>query len=148
VTKTENLKKQLIDISDAVNAFQSDAVQVIVVERVLDHLIDHAHKSSVKEQTSTDLEVSGSAQPRLKISEKTAREPKIPGTTKLLQGLINSQFFSLPKYIGEVTDYFNDNYKGPFYTYQISGLLLGLYKSGKLRREVNAETKRYVYLNA
>jgi hypothetical protein len=143
MTRAETLKKQLIEISDAVNAFDSDAVQVIVAERILDHLIIHNHKSVLVEQTPNDIQVSGDA-----LSQPNIGNPKPPGATKLLQGLLNSQFFSIPRSIGEVTDYFNDHYTGPFYTYQISGLLLGLFKNGKLRREVNTETKRFVYLNA
>ncbi len=36
--QTERLKKQLVEITDAVNAFRSEAVQIIVADRILEHL--------------------------------------------------------------------------------------------------------------
>lgn len=39
--QTERLKKQLTEFTDVINAFNSATVQVIVIERVLDHLNTH-----------------------------------------------------------------------------------------------------------
>jgi len=36
----EKLKKQLVEISEVVNSFQSEAVQVRVVDRLLDVMIE------------------------------------------------------------------------------------------------------------
>ena len=38
--QTEKLKKQLIEISEVVNLFKSEAVQVKVIDRLLDVMID------------------------------------------------------------------------------------------------------------
>jgi hypothetical protein len=38
--QTEKLKKQLLEISDVINTFQSEAVQVKIIDRLLDTMIE------------------------------------------------------------------------------------------------------------
>ena len=44
--RVERLKKQLLELSEAVNAFTSEDVQLRIIERVLDHL---SHQNQLEE---------------------------------------------------------------------------------------------------
>jgi hypothetical protein len=121
---TEKLKKQLAELSDVINGFSSQAVQLIVVDRIISRLEDHPPPEHIG---------------------PIVRKPKKNGTTKILNRLLESYFFDTAKSINELAVFCNTHYGGPFYTNQLSGLLLGMVKKGTLLRTINPETNRYVY---
>ncbi|MBD1364528.1 hypothetical protein IDJ77_11975 [Mucilaginibacter sp. ZT4R22] len=140
--QTEQLKKQLIEFTDVINAFNSETVQVIVIERVLDHL--NTHVSDLKDGDIFMPTVVMSANPQDKEVSQT-KEKKI-GLTIILRLLLGSAFFDTPQSISAITDFCAEKYDVTVYTYQVSGLLLGLVKEKKLARIKNDENNRYVYL--
>jgi len=142
----EKLKKQLMDISEVVNSFKSEAVQVKVVDRLLDALME-------LEKTDGD-----GAEVFIKRGYKQrggdegnyayARGPKKPGATKILNQLLSTDFFDTARSISSIANYCKDNFDSEFKTSELSGILLKLANEGKLRRERSNENNRFEYIRA
>ncbi len=141
----EKLKKQLVDISEVVNAFKSEAVQVRVVDRLLDVIME-------LEKADTDgVEVFNKRVYRQKGSDEgghSGRGAKKPGATKILNQLITSDFFDTPHSISSIANYCKDNFDSEFKTSELSGILLKLANEHKLRRERSIENNRFEYVRA
>lgn len=139
MNKAEYLKKQLAELSEAINAFSSEAVQLLIIDHILDQLEAHGPREQ------SELPV----YPIMRHAEKEmVVAPKKNGATKILSQLLENGFFDTPKSIGELADFCDANYDGPFYTNQLSGLLMAMTVKGKLNRTVSPHTKRYVYTKA
>lgn len=124
MTRTvDGLKKHLVDIADAVNSFQSEAVQLKVITRVIDNFVKFNHSDSD--------EVLDASQDIATSKDSNILEKK-PGLTKIIHKEIQSGFFNAPITLGEITNSLAEKYEAKFYTYQTSGILLGLIKKGKL----------------
>lgn len=92
----EKLKKQLTEISEVVNAFQSEAVQVKIIEKLLDVIIE-----SDKAETES-AEISGKKNHKRNDHEMEAvfvHGRKKPGATKVLNQLLSTDFFYTPRSI-------------------------------------------------
>ena len=141
----EKLKKQLMEISEVVNAFKSEAVQVRVVDRLLDAMME-------LEKADTDTaEVFSKRAYRQRGSDEggyPARTAKKPGATKILNQLITSDFFDVPHSISSIANYCKDNFDSDFKTSELSGILLKLANEHKLRRERSNENNRFEYVKA
>jgi hypothetical protein len=139
----EKLKKQLTEISEVVNLFKSEAVQVKVVDRLLDALME-------LEKTETDgaeVLIKRGYKPRGdEANYSYARGPKKPGATKILNQLLSSDFFDTPHSISSIANYCKDNFDSDFKTSELSGILLKLANEGKLRRERSNENNRFEYV--
>jgi hypothetical protein len=142
----EKLKKQLIEISEVVNSFRSEAVQVRVVDKLLEALLesekvdnDNAelfNKRGYKQRLDSDGGYAGS-----KLGKK-------PGATKVLNQLLSTDFFDVPHSISSIADYCKENFDSEFKTSELSGILLKLANEGKLRRERSNENNRFEYVKA
>lgn len=141
----ERLKKHLLEIAEAVNAFDSEAVQVKVISRVISAFQDH-------DDLVTENHVGGTLQEPLPphvenspfIAEKgTGRKP---GLTKIIQEEIKGDYFQTARNLAEITDYLAGKHESKFYTYQTSGILLGLVRKGQLNRETDPVAGGYIYL--
>jgi hypothetical protein len=141
----EKLKKQLIEISEVVNAFQSEAVQVRIVDKLLDAMIEFergdaegheflARKSS-KQTTPADI-------------SKAINTPgrKKPGATKILNQLLATEYFNTAHSISAIAEYCKEHYDSDFKTSELSGILLKLAKENKLKRQRNDENNRFEYV--
>jgi hypothetical protein len=140
--QTEKLKKQLLEISDVINAFQSEAVQVKIIDRLLDTIIDwdrESDDSSGKRARNYHGEDSGQQR------EGSSRKP---GATKVLNQLLQTNFFDHPHSIADIATYCKDQYDSEFKTSELSGILLKLSNESKLRRERSEENNRYEYVRA
>jgi len=141
----EKLKKQLIEISEVVNAFQSEAVQVKVVDKLLDAMIefergdaeglDFLHKKAHKLKNTTETGAYSAVIGRKK-----------PGATKILNQLLNTDFFKQPHSISSIADYCKEHYDSDFKTSELSGILLKLAKENRLKRQRNNENNRFEYV--
>jgi len=141
----EKLKKQLIEISEVVNAFQSEAVQVKVVDKLLDAMIEFErgdaegleflHKKANRSKNNTETGAYSNT-----ISRKK------PGATKILNQLLNTDFFKTPQSISGIADYCKEHYDSDFKTSELSGILLKLAKENKLKRQRNNENNRFEYV--
>ena len=89
---TEKLRKQLLEISEVVNAFRSEAVQVKIIDRLLDSIIE-GDRSDLDADTLKILDRRG----RRRITDVAddegtdgrIRGRKKPGATKILNQIIH-----------------------------------------------------------
>jgi len=143
--QTEKLKKQLIEISEVVNLFKSEAVQVKIVDKLLDAIIE-------SERTDADTDAQGKKQQRFKpeglqIEHHAGR--KKPGATKVLNQLLNTtDFFNTTRSISAIADHCKTEFDSDFKTSELSGILLKLANEHKLKRERSHANNRYEYVKA
>lgn len=141
----EKLKKQLVEISEVVNSFQSEAVQVRVVDRLLDVMIE-MEKS---EGDNPELFIKKAYKPRENGEIHThLRGGKKPGATKVLNQLLSTDFFDTRHSIASIADYCKENFDSDFKTSELSGILLKLANEHKLKRERSNENNRFEYVKA
>jgi len=140
---TEKLKKQLLELAEVVNSFQSEAVQLRVIDRVLDYLVDN---------DKGDLENGDTLNKRSRKAfseeDSLAAGRKKPGATKILNQVLSTDFFDQPRSISAIAEYCKENYDAEFKTSELSGILLKLANENKLRRERSAENNRFEYVRA
>lgn len=145
--QNEKLKKQLIEISEIVNSFQSEAVQVKVVERLLDVMIDWDRTDA----DGNELLIKKGKKTKSDEIETEAADAsrKKPGATKILNQLLSTtNFFDSSRSISSIADYCKENYDSDFKTSELSGILLKLANEHKLRRERSIENNRFEYISA
>jgi hypothetical protein len=142
----EKLKKQLLEISEVVNSFKSEAVQVKVVDRLLDAMLE------LEKADGDGIEVFSKRSYKQRGGDEgsypAARGAKKPGATKILNQLLSSDFFNIPHSISSIADYCKDNFDSDFKTSELSGILLKLANEHKLRRERSIENNRFEYVRA
>jgi hypothetical protein len=137
MTKTvDKLKKHLVEIADAVNSFKSETVQVKVITRVIDNFakLDHSEPAEA-------LNIS----PNIAARTDSGEPDKKSGLTKIINQELQAGFFETPLTLGEITEQLAEKYESKFYTYQTSGILLGLIKKGKLIRQAAESNGKFVY---
>jgi uncharacterized hydantoinase/oxoprolinase family protein len=140
----EKLKKQLTEIAEVVNAFKSEAVQLKIVDRLLDVLVefdkadaDGADFLIKKINKRTDID---------NDDHHFANGRKKPGATKVLNQLLSTDFFATARSISSIADYCKDNFDSEFKTSELSGILLKLANEHKLRRERSRDNNRFEYV--
>ena len=140
----EKLKKQLTEISEVVNSFKSEAVQLKIIERLLDVLVDFDKNDiestellNKKGHKKTDYE---------NDNYPFAQGRKKPGATKILNQLLSTDFFVTPRSISSIATYCKDNFDSDFKTSELSGILLKLANENKLRRERSNDNNRFEYV--
>lgn len=140
----EKLKKQLTEISEVINSFKSEAVQLKIIDRLLDVLVDfdkndaeHLELSHKKDYKRPGANGDGYH------DEETRKKP---GATKILNQLLNSDFFSTPHSISSIATYCKDNFDSDFKTSELSGILLKLANENKLKRERSMDNNRFEYV--
>ncbi len=139
--QTEKLKKQLLEISDVINAFQSEAVQVKIIDKLLDNLVDWDREGDENfNKKSMHFQPDGNSRQRESIRK--------PGATKVLNQLLQTDFFDEPHSIADIATYCKDEYDSDFKTSELSGILLKLANESKLRRERSEENNRFEYVKA
>ncbi|MGY3213176.1 hypothetical protein [Mucilaginibacter sp. HD30] len=135
----EKLKKQLIEISEVVNAFKSEAVQVKVVDKLLDAMIEfeknEGENGEIFHKKKTD------AAPQNNVASR-----KKPGATKVLNQLLGTDFFKTPHSISSIAEYCKNKFNSDFKTSELSGILLKLSNENKLIRQRNDENNRFEYV--
>jgi len=128
-TKSFNrFKEAYLQLAEAVNVFKSEAVQLVIAER----LVPLIH-GSVEENT---------------ISERQLTVPfpgKKPGATKAIQQLLETDYFNLPRTIGEIVDHCATFFGKDYKTSEFSGVLSFHVKQGNLSRTEGQYSSRFVY---
>jgi len=143
----EKLKKQLLDISEVVNSFRSEAVQVRIIDRLLDAIIE----SEKGDTEGIDaLNKKGRKLRSADEDENMAFTParKKPGATKILNQLLSTDFFNTRHSISAIADYCKEHFDSDFKTSELSGILLKLAKENKLKRERSNDNNRFEYVKA
>jgi len=137
---SEKLKKQLLEISEIINAFQSEAVQVRLIDRLLDTLVEWDADGNDGNRKIHSL--------RNYEQDFTAHSPKKPGATKVLNKLLSTDFFDTPHSIASIAEYCREQFNAEFKTSELSGILLKLANENKLIRERSNENNRFEYVKA
>jgi hypothetical protein len=141
----EKLKKQLIEISEVVNSFKSEAVQVKIIDKLFDAMLE----SERGEMDGNELNKKGRKRPDYDTENYPfSSNRKKPGATKILNQLLSTEFFDNAQSISSIADFCHDNYSSDFKTSELSGILLKLAKENKLRRERNDINNRFEYVKA
>src|ERR1700710_2829207 len=103
----EKLKKQLVEISEVVNSFRSEAVQVRVVDRLLDVMIEieknDGDSAEIFNNKTYKARTNGESYSPLKGAKK-------PGATKVLNQLLSGDFFDIRRSISSIADYCKENF--------------------------------------
>jgi hypothetical protein len=141
----EKLKKQLLEISEVVNSFRSEAVQVKVIDRLLDAMIE-SEKGETDGVDAFNRRVRRTRQ--ADDDENPINGRKKPGATKILNQLLLTDFFNSSHSISEIADYCKESYDSDFKTSELSGILLKLAKENKLKRERSNDNNRFEYVKA
>jgi hypothetical protein len=141
----EKLKKQLLEISEVVNSFRSEAVQVKIIDRLLDAIIE-SEKGDIE---GTDAFKRG-RKPKSGDDDENFSPAgrKKPGATKVLNQLLSTDFFNARHSISEIAEYCKEHYDSDFKTSELSGILLKLAKENKLKRERSNDNNRFEYVKA
>lgn len=140
----EKLKKQLVEVAEVVNSFQSEAVQVRIIDRLLEVMIES------EKVDAEGVEIFGKKTRKLRIEDEggAASGRKKPGATKILNQLLSTDFFDTQRSISSIANYCKDQYDSDFKTSELSGILLKLANENKLRRERSNENNRFEYIKA
>lgn len=138
----EKLKKQLTEISEVVNSFKSEAVQLKIIDRLLDVLVEFDKTDA----EGTEL-FNKKGHKRDEIDNYPfAQGRKKPGATKILNQLLSTDFFVTPRSISSIATYCKDNFDSDFKTSELSGILLKLANENKLKRERSNDNNRFEYV--
>ncbi len=146
------LKNQLLELADTLNAFKSEAVQVKIAEKLLNHiLLDKEFHPLNFENAEQEHNFTSRRAKRINPNKEIhddgqARERKPTGATKAMQHLLDTDFFDQPKTISAIAIRYNQEFNGDFKTSEISGILLKSVKDNLLKREKNQDNKRYEYV--
>lgn len=143
----ENLKTQLLDLAEILNAFKSEAIQVKIAEKLLDNIL-------LEVLPQANQEVQNYASRRAKrISQNKEWQPDLPlrerkptGATKAMYRLLNTDFFDQPQSISAIANRYKEEFNEEFKTSEISGILLKSVKDNVLKREKNQSNKRFEYV--
>ncbi len=137
--RSEWQKKEYLKLAEVVNAYKSESVQLMLIDRLLP-IIDRdfmqgeekSHKEAKPDIPNIIVTPSGNIQ-------------KI-GPTRAIKQIINSDFFNQPKTIGEIVNHCQLIFEGNFETNNVSGNLLKLTNEKKLQRVKDKGNARYAYL--
>ncbi len=136
----EKLKKQLIEISEVVNAFRSEAVQVKIVDKLLDAMIEFEKQDGDNSEILSGRKIAGDYDTRAGARKK-------PGATRVLNQLLSTDFFKTPQSISSIAEYCKAHFDSDFKTSELSGILLKLSNENKLKRQRNDENNRFEYVS-
>ncbi|MDR6940664.1 hypothetical protein [Mucilaginibacter pocheonensis] len=140
----EKLKKQLVEVAEVVNSFQSEAVQVRIIDRLLEVMIE-------SEKVDADgSEIFNKKGRRMRADDDSFASTgrKKPGATKILNQLLATDFFDQSRSISSIANYCKEQFDSDFKTSELSGILLKLANENKLRRERSNENNRFEYIKA
>ncbi len=140
----EKLKKQLLEVSEVVNSFQSEAVQVKIITWLLDEMTEEERGES----DGTEGFIKRGRKIRPEESNSMVSGRKKPGATKILNQLLNTDYFDTARSISAIADHCKEQFDSDFKTSELSGILLKLANENKLRRERSNENNRFEYIRA
>lgn len=143
----EEIKKQLAELSDVVNKFKSEQVQLKIIERIFKGGFDESQDDEVDETKPARRKRGGkkAAQPAGSDGKKKA-PPKAKGTGPgpTLEVLITDGFFSKARTLREIIDHSRMSLARTIKQTDMSGPLARYVRDKKLTRSKNAEGQ-YAY---
>ncbi len=142
----ENLKTQLLDLAEILNAFKSEAIQVKIAEKLLDSILFKVPEANQDMQDFASRRAKRIHANKDWINDAPARERKPTGATKAMYRLLDTDFFDQPQSISAIANKYREEFNEEFKTSEISGILLKTVKDNVLKREKNQSNKRYEYV--
>jgi len=160
MNELDDMQKRLKAIADVVNAFKSEAVQLRVVEVLLNQLgVPVAQADSVdpksprrakrrKTSTKTETPASGAEKPKpQKAARATTRSSASPGAFAMISQLLGDGFFKTPRTISAIVAHCGTSKGHHYKANECSPALLRLLRDSKLTREKNKDGQ-YEYTQA
>ena len=180
----DKLKTQLIELAEALNKFQSEAVQLKLIEVLFGEAEQEKSVEKVAEKPTvevTEKRRRPGRPPKIKKEEteepvkemkapkapKTPRTPAVPkadkeikkraprqrsterpGPRAALNQLLDSDFFSQKRTIGDIVAHFSTALNHQYKSTDLSGTLAKLAKDGKLSRAKNPESNQFEYIKS
>jgi hypothetical protein len=142
--QTEKIRKQLFELSDAVNAFTSDAVQLKVINRIIPHL-DRLNK--IEEEMPPVLpEPEGIIYKPLDDLQIKFLKATIPIFIALKKA-VTTGYFNSGRSVTEICNYLNEKEGGPFYPREVKTYLATMVKRNLIGCMTNTETDQQVFIN-
>lgn len=147
----EEVKAQLRELADVINAFKSEAVQLRLVDLVFNAVSgEEIQKESPKDEPHSP---SGRGSSRRKRRRPTpiansssgdtakTRSTSRPGGKATLARLLSDGFFKKPKTIGQIVEHCDHNLALKYAQSDFSGRLARYVRDGQLRRTKNTENQ-------
>ena len=144
----EEIKTQLKELSEIVNSFESEAVQLRIVELVFGLETEQEQKGTAGDDAETV--VKNRKAPRKKAAtkanngdkpKKSGNKPSGQGAVATLGKLVEEGFFNQPKSIGDIVEHCDHNLARKFKANEFSGKLSRLVRDGSLTRTKNADSQ-------
>jgi hypothetical protein len=146
--KLEGMKKQLSELATVLNQFKSEAVQL----RILDMVLEGGASADSIDQPGGDT--AASKRRRVPRTKAKAAEGRTPGTRKrasagtgapaTLTQLLSGSFFDKARTINDVIEHCKHNLARTFRANEFSGKLGRMVRNNELTRKKNAN-KQYEY---
>lgn len=147
------LKKQLAELSETINKFDSEAVQLRIVELLFNQ--SGANPGMAEASSSYDAGPAGDLvsepAPRARGQGRSGRQGGEPsassasGAVAALARLVDSDFFNEKRTIGDVVRKCEEDFGARYKSNAFSGPLSRYAASGVLKREKNADGKFAYY---
>ena len=148
----EVVKDQLRELSEVINSFKSEAVQLKIIELILD---DALSTSNQREQEVTNDEPPRRKRrksktritPEVPNGEPPSRKPRVPsgsGAIATLRSVYANGFFKEPRTIGHILEHCETNLARKIKANEISGTLARMVRNNQLSRKKN-EDGQYEY---
>lgn len=147
IKEFDRLKQQLAELAEVVNRFESEAVQLRVVEMVLDPTFE---RSRAFAENRAARYIPGPMLSEMAHTARSARSRTGAGSARgavaALNELIRSDFFDRPRTIGDIVSHCEATFGTRYKSNAFSGPLSRHARSGTLAREKN-EDGNFVYSN-
>jgi hypothetical protein len=147
IEKIETMKKPLAELATVLNAFKSEAVQL----RILDHVLNvpavddtprvRSRRSARRAKAQTYSPVPNGGARSSATKKRAASGAGAPAT---LSQLLSGTFFNKDRTINDLIEHCRVNLARTFKPNEFSGKLARLVRSGQLTRKKNAD-KQYEY---
>ncbi|MBL7211153.1 MAG: hypothetical protein ISS61_02105 [Desulfobacteraceae bacterium] len=148
----ETVKKELKELAGVLNAFKSEAVQLRIVELILDSSVFQGDKIPAKDRVSQKP-----SRKKPKAATKSANVAANKGKKKItaagtgavatVSKLAEGDFFSKPRTINDIIQHCSTNFARNFKANEFSSKLSRMVRNGELTRKKNADNQ-YEYTKA
>jgi hypothetical protein len=145
----KKLKEQLIELSEVINSFKSEQVQLKLVELIFGST--EAPASETVPEVSEMPIVRRGRKPKQTVyvqqpsNIRRTRSKDRPGPSLILKRLVDEGYFDERRTIGDVVAYCYDTLKFQYKSTDLSGTLARFVKEETLKREKNAKTNQFEY---
>lgn len=147
----ENLKKHITELAGILNQFKSEAVQLRILDLVLD---DQYPEKTKTKRVDENIRKPVRRRPKVRktigvpdTSSKSKKAPSGAGAVAALTQLTQGSFFAEPRTINDVIEHCKHNLARTFKANEFSGKLGRLVRDGVLTRKKNSDNQ-YEYKKA